>query len=404
VRTPEALNLDWLLKLRWGAAVGQVLLFVLAALVLSLDVAWVPVLGLIALEVGSNLAATAWARRQPTAARALLRGLLVLDVTLFTTLLLLSGGPNNPFSFLSLVYIALAAVVLDGPWAWGLAGLALLGFGALFALTSGAPHVHMMGWHLRGMWVAFGVAAAFIVYFVQRVTRALGARERQLAEATARMERQQRLASLATLAAGAAHELATPLSTIAVAARELERGLAGSAHLADATLIREQVQRCRDILQQMAAESGASVGEVPVPIALPAWVSSATAGLSGSERLQVAVPEGVSVVGPPRALAHALRGVLKNALQAGAGVVQVQLEGDTVRVRDAGQGMSQETLARAGEPFFTTKPPGDGTGLGLFLTRAVLEQLGGRLELESRLGTGTTASLTLPRSAFVGRR
>src|SRR6201999_2562972 len=102
--------------------------------------------------------------------------------------------------------------------------------------------------HLRGMWVAFAVAAAFIVYFITRVTRALGSREAELARAREIAARSEKLASMATLAAGAAHELATPLSTIAVVARELERATDPSALTTDAKLIREQVERCRDIL------------------------------------------------------------------------------------------------------------------------------------------------------------
>ncbi|HET9451766.1 MAG TPA: ATP-binding protein, partial [Aggregicoccus sp.] len=111
------------------------------------------------------------------------------------------------------------------------------------------------------------------------------------------------------------------------------------------------------------------------------------------------------VRGPPRALARVLRGLVKNALQAsppGASVrLRAEREGARLRlvVEDAGAGMSTETLARVGEPFFTTKAPGEGMGLGLFLTRALLEQLGGALELQSQPGEGTRAALVLPAEA-----
>src|SRR5690606_36216657 len=123
-------------------------------------------------------------------------------------------------------------------------------------------HEHMHT-HLRGMWVALGVAAGFIVYFLMRVTRALAQREEELARARHLAARQEKLASLATLAAGAAHELSTPLSTIATVARELERHLQdGSAEQReDVGLIRSQVERCRAILWQMSAEAGESAGE-----------------------------------------------------------------------------------------------------------------------------------------------
>src|SRR5262249_9182438 len=134
---------------------------------------------------------------------------------------------------LYLVNIALAAVVLRPRWTWTLVAVSLACFGTLFAQPRwGAGTAPALGheahfrMHLQGMWVAFGVAAIFIVYFVQRVTRALAARDAELAAAQLATARHERLAALATLAAGAAHELATPLSTIAVAAKELERQLA----------------------------------------------------------------------------------------------------------------------------------------------------------------------------------
>ena len=122
-----------------------------------------------------------------------------------------------------------------------------------------------MSLHLQGMWVAFGVAASFIVYFLLRVRRALERHERELDAARAAGQRQERLASLATLAAGAAHELMTPLSTIAVIAGDLQRDLAqpGASPRAveDARLVRAEVDRCRAIIERMRADAGDTAGE-----------------------------------------------------------------------------------------------------------------------------------------------
>jgi two-component system sensor histidine kinase RegB len=310
------------------------------------------------------------------------------------------------------VNIALAAVLLPARLAWGVLVATLLAFGSLFLLQEREPlfglrlpgHAQMMRLHLQGMWVAFALAGAFIVHYVQRVTEALAAREAELARAVDLSARKDRVASLATLAAGAAHELASPLGTIAVASRELERSLQGSAAHEDVQLIRQQVARCRDILQQMAADAGQLSGEPFVQQSVAAWVEAALAELPEAQRVQR--PEGPALQeplrGPPRALARVLRGLVKNALQASPPGAQVRLfaerEGARLRVgvQDAGAGMSAQTLARVGEPFFTTKAPGEGMGLGLFLTRALLEQLGGALELQSRPGEGTRAALVLP--------
>src|SRR6218665_3315595 len=219
---------------------------------------------------GAGAASTAPAPvRHPRRERPIPEGLtwavMALDVVLLTVLLELSGGASNPFSALYLVHIALAAVVLREGWTWALTVLAVACFGELFVGAPAHHHIHDMRMHLEGMWAAFALAAGFIVYFVQRVTRALAAREAELVSARAASARHDKLAALATLAAGAAHELSTPLSTIAVVARELERHLerAGqeTSSLEDVRLIREQVARCRDILARMASDAGASQGE-----------------------------------------------------------------------------------------------------------------------------------------------
>jgi two-component system, sensor histidine kinase RegB len=201
-----------------------------------------------------------------------------LDVLLLTGLLSFSGGSFNPFSCLYLVHIALAAVVLSPRLTWILAAWSLGCFALLFVIpawlpgSGGAPHAEHMRLHLEGMWAAFGVAAGFIVYFVQRVTRALADREAELVAARNLTARNQRFGALATLAAGAAHELATPLSTIAVVAKEIERQLqrrpSSAETVADARLIREQVTRCQAILAQLAADAGQGTGAAIVPIAL----------------------------------------------------------------------------------------------------------------------------------------
>jgi two-component system, sensor histidine kinase RegB len=419
VNDAHAINLSWLLRLRWGAIVGQVALILGVHFGLGMSQRLGPLFATITVAAASNVALGLWTRRARILREWQPWAVMALDVVLLTVLLDLSGGPFNPFSALYLVHIALAAVVLRAGWTWALAVLAIACFGALFVDSLWFPgegegghaqhHIHDVRMHLEGMWVAFAVAAGFIVYFVQRVTRALAAREAELVAARAASARHEKLTALATLAAGAAHELSTPLSTIAVAARELERHLSrtepGASSLEDARLIREQVARCRDILTQMASGAGAWQGESIVELAPAALVEEALEGLPGRERVRVEVDgrarEERELV-PAHAFARAIRGVVKNALQASSPEVEVRLglareaEGWRLSVEDAGEGMPTEVLARAGEPFFTTKAPGEGMGLGLFLTRAVLDQLGGRLVLDSTQGRGTTVVLTWP--------
>ncbi len=299
-------------------------------------------------------------------------------------------------------------------WTWLLVGLSLAGSAVLFIdhlpfPLEGDTHEAHMATHLRGMWVSFGVCAAFIVYFLLRVTRALAEREAELAASRAREAKQERLAALATLAGGAAHELATPLSTIALVAKELERALiardAEDALLADTRLVRAQVERCRAILQQLSADAGATTGESPTAISPRQLVADAMSGLDDKPELHIecSADDDAQVIVPARAMAQVLRGLIKNAREASpAGVpIDVRITGDAAQTRfavvDRGAGIEAHLLPRVGEPFFTTKPPGSGMGLGLFLARTIVERLGGALEIESVKGEGTTARATIPR-------
>jgi two-component system sensor histidine kinase RegB len=269
--------------------------------------------------------------------------------------------------------------------------------------------------HLRGTWMSFALASFFIVYFVRRVARALAEREQELGEARAQVERREKLASLATLAAGAAHELSTPLSTIAVVAKEMQRALGDEVNdevRTDLQLVREQVGRCREILDRMSANAGEAAGEPLAEIPLRGWATAALDGFRDHDRVSVEHQDTTgeeTIVGPPRALADTLRGLLKNAVQASGPGLPVTLRFGrapgrlTATVVDHGRGMPADVLARVGEPFFTTKVPGEGMGLGLFLTRTLVEQLGGEFHIRSRPGSGTEARIELP-AAMAGER
>ncbi len=418
VETPDRINLSWLVRLRWGAVVGQLVTILLVDRVMVIPLPIVPLLGVVGLEATSNAAAMLWLRERRPVPGWMLPAALATDIVILTGLLFFTGGPFNPFSFLYLVHIALAAVVLPPRWTWALVALSLLCSGALFYghvwlkldNADAASHAQQMQMHLQGMWIAFAVAAGFIVYFVTRVRRALARREQDLADQVALAARNERLASLATLAAGAAHELATPLGTIAVVAREIERTAerqGGAPALEDIRLIRGQVDRCRAILAQLAADAGASTGESFVRTSVSQLVALAQQGLPAHAPLhtQLASAADRPLLAPVRALSQALRAVMKNAQDAspeGAAVrvsARAEEEAVVLVVADAGAGMPPEVLARAGEPFFTTKPPGRGMGLGLFLARSLLESLGGTFEIQSAPGQGTTVSMRLAAEA-----
>ena len=402
----------WLVRLRWAAVLAQVIAVAVAVQALGLALPLVPIAALITLLAASNVVLGWWVSHGRPAQPRVFGVVLALDVTLLTTLLWLTGGTSNPFTTVYLVYIALAAVTLGSRWTWTTAALSVVGYATLFAITPPAdPHaVHRpaddLSGHLAGMWVAFLSAAILIGFFVTRVREALDQREQALAEARRLAAARDRLASLTTLAAGAAHELATPLATIAVASKELVRAAettANEALIDDARLIRSQVERCRQILDHMSGRADATTVDPPTVIEPATVVREAIEALpaGASARVQVRVDGTATTVRIPRVgVARVLTTLIKNALDAsdaGSGVeiaVTTSTGALAFSVSDRGRGMDEATLARAGEPFFTTKPPGTGFGLGLFLARTFVEQWGGQFTLSSQPGRGTVAAFS----------
>lgn len=406
-------NIQWLTRLRWAEVAGQAATVAVAQFLLEGALPIALLLGVVGIGLVTQLVIEMYffgdRRRAIVTPREVhewqLALIMMIDIAILTGLLYLSGGPTNPFSVLYLVQIALATVLVRARWTWMLVGLAFLGFGVL--LVSHEPLVIPAESHAYGAWVALGVASAFVVHFLLRITGALAERERELTEARGLTARQERLASLATMAAGAAHELSTPLGTVALAAKELERALtkADNADLAsDAKLIREQVGRCRSILDQMALGAG-TVGESVTSSTVKELIDETMVGIRDQPRVLVELADDVARTTlrlPPRAVSQALRSLVTNAQDASPArssvVVSARIDGDllAVGIRDRGSGIPADVMARIGEPFFTTKAPGRGMGLGLFLARAVVEGVGGSLQIDSNQAGGTEVAVRLP--------
>lgn len=411
---PPDVGIDtrWLLRLRWLLYVGLLTLVAWIQLGLGVRLALAPLLALISAGGLSNAALALWLRGGGALGTLRLSGLMLADTGLITIILWLTGGPFNPFTALYLVNVVLATLVLPRLWAWAQLGASFLAFASLFWLEridvlGGLQlpgHQELMTLHLQGMLVAFVLSAGAVVYFVGRVQAEVRERDRLLVAARQQSQRQEKLLALNTLAAGAAHELATPLGTIAVVARELEHGLstraADARFLEDAALIRSEVARCKGILDQLSVSAGELRGEALVSFPLEALLREACEGLAGAERVAVTSGAG-TLTGPRTALVRAVRNLIKNALEASPGAVTVRarVEGSRtlVEVENGGPPLPEEVLERLGEPFFTTKGPGRGMGLGVFLSRSVAEQLGGGLSYRAGPGGGTVASLWIAR-------
>lgn len=427
------INPGWLVKLRWAAVIGQLVTIAIVRRGFGIPLPNQPLLSLIALTAITNTLFQWWCLRigrQPLVSEpawrveAILGSLLLLDLGSLTGLLYFTGGVDNPFFLFYLVNLALSAVLLRPIWAWTLMVLAtswillLIPFHYPFPVDRDAVFVTAFGtWTgprivQLGQPVAVTTAAVVITYFVTRLTREQARLEQELRIIDQRRARSEKLEALGALAGGAAHELASPLSTIAVVVKELDRRVnkepAQSELHEDLRLIREEVDRCRKILDRMAAQAGEISGEAVTLCTPDEILEDILSGLRLRSRVNKLLGPGTDQVRlrmPKTALAQALRGIVQNALDASPSAQSVDLSavvaGKKLRItcRDHGPGMPAEVLARAGEPFFTTKGVGRGMGLGLFLARSVIERLGGTLDLTSSpdpADTGTTALIDLP--------
>lgn len=422
-----------ILMLRWGAILCQASL-VLAAYFFFDTVTPLPMIILIfGFGFGSNIAfRNLFKKKNRTIPGGLFAFIMFLDILLLTALLHYTGGPMNPFTFLFVIHISLGAILMRPFWAWALAGFTTLCYAALFYLpqpnnTTGALLSHgtnpvsacqstvgagnilhnEMSLHLQGMWLAFAITVFFVVFFVNKIQKDLEDHQNTLNELELEKNRSEKLASLATLSAGAAHEFSTPLATIAVASGEMLAALkqqsADPELIADTQLIREQVQRCREILYQMSADAGEHLAEALRTFTIAELYQEVIEWFPEHirQRIKVACEINEMLIRMPfRTVKRIIRGLVKNGIDASddTGIVTLTCRKDDkflyFEVRDHGKGMDKETLSRAIEPFFTTKEPGKGLGLGLFLTESAAERFGGKLHIESSPGQGTRAVIS----------
>lgn len=406
-----------LIRLRWFAIGAQTLTGVLASQLLQLPVRIGDFLLVILAEILFNLIAHLRVRANDEPTERWLMGSIAFDLFALTNLLFVSGGAFNPFTTLYVIQVAIASVMLPTRKTAVIVALSSLGFAALYLSPStvlGIPQADGLGYqvfvldryHLAGMWVAHLVASISVAFFTGRLSAQRRIHQHKAGQAALHAERSRRLASLAALATGAAHEIATPLSTIAVAASELE-DIAGSLDhhediLEDAQLIRREVARCRSILDRMAVESGYVRGQSVTVRRLDEFLEDTFTRVHHASRVEVHQEVEASMAHPllNGALAHALAAVLNNATLATPRQVQLRIQQTSqlliFEVEDDGVGMSPEVIAHATEPFFTTRDAGRGMGLGLFLAYNVTKTLHANLQIDSELGVGTTVRFELP--------
>jgi len=380
-----------------------------------IDLSWGPMAAVLVLLPAANVLAGIRLRGSQVHEAELFLHLL-LDVGVLSGLLYLSGGSTNPFVSLYLLPVVISATTLPWRYAWSMAAITAACYGLLFFSNPPIAPIHSghgevdFDVHLVGMWVNFVMSAAFIVFFVARMAQAVRARDAELAHQKENALRNERIVALGTLAAGAAHELGTPLSTMAVVLGEMSRDHAHDGGLTRNLLtLRQQVEACKQTITRMVADAGQARAEGGHAQAVDEFLRETLErwrllrpSVTLAERLSGPTP--APMIFNEHTLRHAILNLLNNAADASPGSIELDCSWaeDRLRleIRDRGPGLTDETELRARRGFFSTKPQGVGNGIGLLLARATLERLGGHLRFDRRAGGGVCTLLELPLSGL----
>jgi len=337
-------------------------------------------------------------------------GQLLLDVASLTALFYFSGGSANPFVMLYLLPLAIAAAALPAVYVWGMTAITTLSYSALLFWHVPLPHSAQahdadFGMHVLGMWLGYVLSATLIAWFAVRMAATVRERDRMLAALRENALRHERVLALGTLATGAAHELGTPLSTMAVLVKDIEpeRGISADR----LGILRAQILRCKEILASLSSAAGQVRAESGQSLPLDVWLRELTARWLAlrpgvNARLQCEGTQPAPRVVAELTLTQAITNILNNAADASPDHVEIDAGWNAdeliLEIADRGSGMSPEVQASAGEPFHTTKS--DGLGLGLFLAYTTLGRFGGDVRLMPRGGGGVLCRLTLPLAAI----
>ena len=388
-------------NIRWVAIAGQLTAILFVHFVMDFDLALIPSLAVVLVSVWFNIIAATFLPSNARLPDRVALGWLIFDAVQLAILLALSGGLSNPFCilFLATTTISAAALTTSSQRIAVIVCLTLLVLIELVHLPLLRPNGEEMVLPVTyriGFGFAMVVGVAFIASYIGRIAEETFRMSQALAATQLALSREHQLSSLGAMAAAAAHELGTPLATIAVTAREMERSLPeGADKEGDLALIREQTARCRDILAELAGIQRRDVTEFhKAPLLSVLEEAAAPHLLEGKSVIFSVNGEVVHDVAPmtpevergPEVI-HGLRNLVQNAVDFAYVRVTIncQISDDRIEVRieDDGAGFPSELLGRLGEPFVTSRSKRnsdetgyEGMGLGIFIAKTLLERSG----------------------------
>ena len=404
------LRLQTLVRLRWLAVVGQSLAILVVYFGFKFPLPLGICLGVVAISIWLNIFLTL---KYPANLRLRNRYatlLLAYDIIQLAVLIGLTGGLANPFSLLFLVPTTVSASTLRLKWILWLEGLTLacISFVAIFHLSlpwTAQEALIIPKTYVFGIWVALVCSLVFTSIYAWRIAE----ENRRMAEALTAtqmvLSHEQQLSALDGLAAAAAHELGTPLATIALVAKELKRELPNADDFTeDLDLLNSQAVRCREILSSLTSRGSAEdevLKRMPLSVMLAEIANSQPEGSIGLNVETIAVEQGAEpIINRNPAILYGIGNLVENALDFAHSAVNLTAAWDSetikITVSDDGPGFTVDILNRLGEPYVTTRKvdlagnsqgqeTGEGMGLGFFIAKTFLERTGARIILSNNL-------------------
>ena len=419
VRRPGRLRGRTLVGLRWVALAGQAAILAVVGEILKFHAPYLACAVVVGVGGILNLVLTVTPIGQRTARDGEAAAQLAFDILQLAALLYLTGGIANPFALLMIGPVTLAGASLPLRYASALAGLAIAATLALALSAMPLPWAPSLTLQLPiiyrlGLAVALVAGIAFAAGYAHQAAAEAARMELALNVTEAVLAREQRLSALGALAAAAAHELGTPLATIAVVAKEMARETPEGPLRDDAELLIAQAQRCRDILRRLAEMPDAS-DEVHERMSLLQFVREVVEPYADAEAVRVeAVVTGAAGVEAPDVwrwpeVLHAMTSLVENAFDFARNEILVTARFDAttvaVEVRDDGPGFSAQVLAKLGEPYVTSRPGAEGSrtghigmGLGFFIAKTLLERTGAVVEFKNGRRGGAIVAARWQRS------
>ncbi|SEK26843.1 ATP-binding protein [Halomonas daqiaonensis] len=389
----------------------------LAAIIIGIELLGfsleVPAVIAVIIAMGAINIATWWRLGRPRAVTHVeYLAHLLIDVTGLTLLFYFTGGSHNPFINYYLVPVTIAAATLPWRHAWVVAAASMAAYSFLMMAYQPVPQFAQgqggatLSLHVLGMWLNFGLSAGLVTFFIYKMAHALRSRDQALSRTREAALRNEQVLAVATQAAGTAHELGTPLSTMAVLLGEMRKDARDQPALTrDIELLRQQVDTCKSRLRHLVENADRSRMAEPEVHDAQAWLAGVVQRWlvlrpDVSHHLEIAERRGPPWLAVDATLDQALTNLLNNAADANPDDISIRLDWNRdeviIDIRDHGPGVAMSIADQLGETFISTKSKG--LGIGLFLTHATINRFGGGVSLYNHPEGGTLTEVTLPRS------